>query len=116
MEESILKTIKKMLNIDPNNTDFDIDIIININSVFMVLKQLGVGPEFENFSITDDKAKWSDFLEDRYDLESVKTYIYLKVKMVFDPPINSSIIESYNNLIKEYEWRLNSQMDYNVDE
>lgn len=116
MEESILVSIKKLLNISSDDTSFDTDIIIHINTVFMVLRQLGVGPEFENFSISDDKAKWSDFLEERTDLDSVKTYIYLKVKMVFDPPINSSIIDAYNKLIDEYEWRLNSQVDYNDEE
>lgn len=113
MEESILTSIKKMLGISSEDESFDTDIIIHINSVFMILRQMGVGPLLGDFTITNDTAIWSDYLEDKTDLESVKTYIYLKVKMVFDPPVNSSIIEAYNNLIHEYEWRLNSQIDYN---
>lgn len=113
MEESILTSIKKMLGISSEDESFDTDIIIHINSVFMILRQMGVGPLLGDFTITNDTAIWSDYLEDKTDLESVKTYIYLKVKMVFDPPVNSSIIEAYNNLIHEYEWRLNSQVDYN---
>lgn len=113
MEESILTSIKKLLGISSDDTSFDTDIIIHINSVFMILRQMGVGPILEPFSIKDNTSTWEEYLEDRNDLESVKTYIYLKVKMVFDPPVNSSIIEAYNNLIHEYEWRLNSQIDYN---
>lgn len=113
MEESILTSIKKLLNISVDDKSFDQDVLIHINSVFMILNQMGVGTK-ETFSIKDGKTKWTDFLENNKDLESVKTYIYLKVKMVFDPPANSSIIEAYNQLIKEYEWRLNSRADYDT--
>ena len=116
MEESILISIKKMLGISSEDESFDVDIIIHINSVFMILRQMGVGPLIDDFTITDNTAKWSDYLEDKTDLESVKTYVYLKVKMIFDPPINSSIIEAYNKLINELEWRLNNQVDYDYDE
>lgn len=111
MEESILSSIKKLLNISVDDKSFDQDITMHINSVFMILHQMGVGP-LETFSIKDGTSKWIDFLGENKDLESVKTYIYLKVKMVFDPPVNSSIIDSYNQLIREYEWRLNSEVDY----
>ena len=111
MEESILTSIKKLLNISVDDKSFDQDVLIHINSVFMILNQLGVGTDY-TFSIKDGTSKWIDFLGDSKDLESVKTYIYLKVKMAFDPPANSSIIEAYNQLIREYEWRLNSQVDY----
>lgn len=111
MEESILTSIKKLLSIAVEDKSFDQDIIININSVFMILNQIGVGPE-KTFSIKDGTSKWIDFIGDNDELDAVKTYIYLKVKMVFDPPASSSIMENYNELISEYEWRLNSRTDY----
>ena len=104
--ESILISIKKLLGITEEYDQFDPDIIMHINSVFMILTQLGVGPA-EGFSIEDDTAVWTDFIQDIKKLESVKTYIYLKVKLVFDPPLSSAVIESMNRLINELEWRLN---------
>lgn len=115
MEESILTSIKKLLNISVNDKSFDTDIIININTVFTILNQLGVGPK-NGFSIKDNSSVWSDYLEDDLNLDSVKTYIYLKVKLLFDPPTNSSITENYNKLISELEWRINSQVDYILEE
>ena len=104
--ESILISIKKLLGITEEYNQFDPDIIMHINSVFMILTQLGVGPA-EGFSIEDDTSVWSDFIQDIKKLESVKTYIYLKVKLLFDPPLSSAVIESMNRLINELEWRLN---------
>ena len=104
--ESILTSIKKLLGITEEYDQFDPDIIMHINSVFMILTQLGVGPA-EGFSIEDDTAVWTDFIQDVKKLESVKTYIYLKVKLAFDPPLSSVVIESMNRLINELEWRLN---------
>lgn len=104
--ESILASIKKLLGITEEYDQFDPDIIMHINSVFMILTQLGVGPA-EGFSIEDDTAVWTDFIQDVKKLESVKTYIYLKVKLAFDPPLSSAVIESMNRLINELEWRLN---------
>ena len=104
--ESILTSIKKLLGITEEYDQFDPDIIMHINSVFMILTQLGVGPD-EGFSIEDDTAVWTDFIQDIKKLESVKTYIYLKVKLAFDPPLSSAVIESMNRLINELEWRLN---------
>lgn len=108
--DSILESIKKMLGITSSYTVFDNDLIIHINSVFFILNQLGVGPE-KPFSISGSSAVWSDFLGDSTDLEAVKTYVYLKVKLLFDPPSTSATIESINKLIAEYEWRLNVQVD-----
>lgn len=110
MDESILNSIKKLLGLSKEYEAFDTDIIIHINTVFMVLNQLGVGPE-DGFSIKDKEAKWSDFLESAIDLESVKTYIYLKVRLVFDPPLNASVLESMKQTIAELEWRLNVQAE-----
>ncbi len=106
--ESILDSIKKLLGIPENHNHFDTDISIHINSVFMILTQLGVGPS-DGFSITDANAKWHDFVpSDTKNFESVKTYVYLKVKLLFDPPLSSAVIDSINRLINEYEWRLNA--------
>lgn len=115
MEESILISIKKLLGIDKECTDFDLDILIHINTVFMVLNQLGVGPS-EGFSIEDDSTTWSEYISDDMNFNSVKTFIHLKVKLLFDPPLNSSIIESINQSIKELEWRLNVQAEQNENE
>lgn len=105
--ESILTSIKKLLGITEEYTHFDADLIMHINSVFMILTQMGVGPE-EGFSISDDSVSWADFIDtDSVKFESVKSYIYLKVRLLFDPPQSSSHIESINRLISELEWRLN---------
>jgi hypothetical protein len=103
---SILNDIKKLLGLDSSYTVFDQDIIIHINSVFMILRQLGVGPE-EGYKITDANNIWSEFSEDNIFIESVKTYIYLKVKMYFDPPQNSAHAQAIQAQIAELEWRLN---------
>lgn len=110
--DSILTSIKKMLGIAEEYTPFDIDIILHINSVFMILNQLGVGPS-SGFRIEDDSATWSDFTEDKLDVEAVKSYIYLKVRLLFDPPSSSAAMESINRLISELEWRLNMAAELN---
>ena len=104
--ESILTSIKKLLGIEEEYEHFDQDLIIHINSVFMILNQLGVGPS-EGFVIEDKTAKWTDFIEDPVKMQAVKSYVYLKVKLLFDPPLSSAVIESTNRMISEYEWRLN---------
>lgn len=108
--DSILTSIKKLLGISEDYTQFDVDIIMHINSVFLNLTQLGVGPE-EGFSIEDDTADWEDFIEDNTQLQAVKSYMYLKVKLLFDPPLSSAVIESTNRMIAELEWRLNVAVD-----
>ena len=110
--ESILTSIKKLLGITEEYDQFDPDIIMHINSVFMVLTQLGVGPS-EGFSIEDDTSVWSDFIQDTNKIEAVKSYIYLKVKIVFDPPQHGPTLEAFKESIKEYEWRLNHQAEMN---
>ena len=110
--DSILISIKKMLGIAEEYTPFDIDIILHINSVFMILNQLGIGPS-SGFRIEDDSATWSDFTEDKLDVEAVKSYIYLKVRLLFDPPSSSAAMESINRLISELEWRLNVAAELN---
>lgn len=105
--QSILSSVKKLLGIAEDYTDFDVDIIMHINSVFSILTQLGVG-ESEGFYITDKCVNWEDFLTDEDPrLESVKSYMYLKVRLLFDPPLSSAVMESINRQISELEWRLN---------
>lgn len=108
--DSILTSIKKLLGISEDYTQFDDDIVMHINTVFLNLTQLGVGPE-EGFLIEDDVAEWEDFIEDNAQLQAVKSYVYLKVKLLFDPPLSSSVIESMNRMIAELEWRLNVAVD-----
>lgn len=110
--DSILTSIKKLLGISEEYTQFDDDIIMHINSVFLNLTQLGVGPE-EGFYIEDDTSDWEDFVdvESEPQLHAIKTYVYLKVKLLFDPPLSSAVIESTNRMISELEWRLNVAVD-----
>ena len=111
--ESILTSIKKLLGMTEDYTAYDDQIIIHVNSVFMILTQLGIGPE-DGFAIKDKEAIWNDFVSDETKLELVKSYIYLKVKLLFDPPSNSSVIESINRQINEFEWRLNVKAESNI--
>ena len=106
MIESILVSIKKLLGIAEEYTVFDPDLIMHINSVFMILNQLGVGPS-EGFRIEDNSATWSDYISDADDLDAVKTYIHLKVKLLFDPPLSTSVMNAMQQSVNELEWRLN---------
>ena len=107
MTNSILDSIKESLGIIPEYTHFDATLIMHINSVFMILNQIGVGPE-KGFTIHDAAAIWEDFLpEDNTNYEAVKTYIGAKVKLMFDPPTGSVHMECLKQLISELEWRLN---------
>lgn len=108
--QSILTTIKKMLGIAYEYEVYDVDITALINSTFLILKQLGVGPK-EGFFITDSSQIWEDFLPSGPLLESVKSYIYMKVRLVFDPPSSSYVVTAYENQIKEFEWRANVESD-----
>lgn len=108
---SILTSVKKLLGIAEEYTQFDTDIIIHINTIFMALQQMGIGPN-DGFSITDENDLWIDFMEDSILLNSVKTYMYLRVKLLFDPPLTSSTVDSFNKLISELEFRMNSKAEY----
>lgn len=108
--ESILNSIKKLLGIAEDYDHFDSDIIMHINSVFATLTQLGVGPE-DGFSIDDESAKWEDFLPEERMLHSVKSYMFMKVKLMFDPPLSSAVIECTKEQIKEMEFRLQVAVD-----
>lgn len=113
--DNILSSIKKLLGIPTEETAFDSDIIMHINSVFMILNQLGIGPT-NGFTISDDYALWSDFIPDGQNLELVKSYMYMKVRLLFDPPTNSSVLASMEKTINEFEWRLNVQAETKMEE
>lgn len=107
MGQSILESTKKALGLDKDYTAFDVDIIMHINTVLSTLNQLGVGPDV-GFAIEDATSTWSQFLGDDLRLNSVKTYIYLRVRILFDPPTGSyHLINSMNDQIRELEWRIN---------
>lgn len=105
--ESILTSIKKMLGVAEDYDYFDADIIMHINSVFMTLNQLGIGPA-EGFSIEDDTSIWTDFIPDVTKLQAVKSYMYLQVKILFDSAsLGAVTLAAYERQIQQYEWRLN---------
>ena len=104
--DSILTSVKKLLGITEECTDFDADLIMHINSVLTILTQIGVGHS-EGFSIKDKDDYWKDFISDTTKFESVKSYVYMKVRLMFDPPSSSAVMESMNRMISELEWRLN---------
>lgn len=106
METSILKSTKKILGIADSYTAFDLDIITHINAAFSILNQLGVGP-VEGFMIEDEGSDWEDFVVPQTQLNLVKTYVFLKARLLFDPPTTSFLIEATTKQIEEYEWRLN---------
>lgn len=103
--DSILNSIKKLLGISAEDTDFDTDVILQINSALAVLTQIGVGPS-SGFSIADASSTWSEFISTDKRLEFVKTYVYLKVKVAFDPPMSSAVMEAMKQQISELEWRI----------
>jgi hypothetical protein len=115
MTSSILRSTKKILGLDFSYTAFDTDIITHINAAFSVLNQLGIGPT-TGFTIEDDEANWVDFVVPAEQLNMIKTYVYLKVRMFFDPPSTSYLIEAMNQQIKELEWRLSVFREYALPE
>lgn len=110
IQDSILNSTKKLLGIAEDYDAFDVDIIMHINSVFDTLSQLGLHPE-EGFSIKSDAEVWSDYIQNQKLYNSVKTYVYLRVRLLFDPPTTSFAIESFAKQIAEYEWRINVQIE-----
>lgn len=104
--ESILNSIKKLLGITADVEVFDQDIIIHINSIFANLNQMGIGPK-DGYFITNKDNTWDEFCGDDFPfLNNVKSYVYLKTKLLFDPPQSSSLLEAINSQIKELEWRM----------
>lgn len=113
MEQSILLSIKKLLGLDRNYNAFDTDIIISINSVLNVLYQLGVSKE--PYYITDETETWEDYLGERKDLEMIKSFIYLRVRLLFDPPTTGVLHEAMERQASELEWRLNFEAEGGMD-
>lgn len=114
--DSILTSVKKGVGgIAESDTNFDDDIITHINTVFMELTQMGVGPS-TGFSIDDKDDTWSDFTDDDISLESVKSYMILRVRLLFDPPASSVVVDAMNRSIDRLEWRLNIAADKEDDD
>lgn len=104
--DSILTTVKKLLGIDEEDVSFDTDIIVSINTAIPFLSQMGIGPP-NGFIVTSKDQKWTDYISDHtINLEGVKSYLYLKTKLIFDPPTNSTVIQSIDNSLRELEWRM----------
>ena len=110
MQDSILMTIRKLVCGDPYADHFDTDLLVHINACFSILNQLGVGPE-SGFIVTDETQSWSSYVADNRILNMVKTYVTLKVKKIFDPPLTSSVLEAMDKEISQLEWRLNVVVD-----
>lgn len=108
--DSILNSIKERIGIAQDDDSFDVDIIDLINGAFADLNDLGVGPS-EGFSIEDDTIEWTEFVEDVRVLGSVKDFVYLTVKLVFDPPTQSALLASMERRLAKLEWRLNVKCD-----
>lgn len=115
MESSILKSTKKMLGLSEDYTAFDLDIAMFINSAFSSLKQLGVGST-PVFVVDNDESNWEDLELSDDALSLVKIFIYLKVRMLFDPPPTSFLIEAVEKQIKESEWRMIAFHDDSAEE
>ena len=105
MEESILKTIKQLIGCPDDFEQFDLDLIVHINSAFATLTQLGVGPK-EGYRITGADNEWSEFEDDVQKLSLIKDYVYIKTRLLFDPPTSGSLMDSLKEQLKEMEWRL----------
>lgn len=110
--DSILYSEKNLLGIDIDDTSFDTNLIILINGIIPELYQLGVLTQV--ISITGPEATWSDILGDRVNVPDVKNFVYLKLRLLFDPPTNSFLIDAFQKQIAEYEWRMNVQVETEV--
>ena len=110
MQDSILMTIRKLVCGDPYADHFDTDLLVHINACFSILNQLGVGPE-NGFVVTYETQSWSSYSYNDRILNMVKTYVTLKVKKIFDPPLTSSVLDAMNKEISQLEWRLNVAVD-----
>ena len=108
MTQSILDSTKKMLGLAADYTAFDLDVITHINTVFSVLTQMGIGPE-RGFSIEDSSATWDEYLGGNKLLSTIKSYVYLRVRLLFDPPSAGYVLTAIENQIKELEWRINME-------
>lgn len=111
MNDSILNSVKLQLGILPEYTVFDQQLILAINTAFSILHQLGVGPK-DGYAIEDESNRWDEVVT-KQSLNMVKSYVFLKVKLLFDPPATSFVLEAYNKQLAEMEWRINSEVEIN---
>lgn len=109
-DSSVLMSIKRLLNVEPDEMDFDTQIGMFINEEFMTLHQLGIGPD-EGFGICDADTKWTDFSDDKTLINTLKTYIYYRVRLSFDAPASSIVSDAINARIAELQFRLNVQAE-----
>lgn len=115
MHDSILQSVKKALGVPVDDDGFDQELIIYINSALSALSQIGVGP-LGGVLITSDEDTWASVIEGSFELEMAKSYVILKVRLLFDPPSSSFVLEAINKQIAEFEWRLNVQVEGAFDE
>lgn len=115
MNESILQSVKKGLGVPEDDDGFDPELIMYINSALMILTQLGIGP-LGGVIISGPEETWTSVIEGSYELELVKTYVILRVRLMFDPPSSSFVLDAIKNQIAEFEWRLNVQVEGAFDE
>lgn len=115
MTESILTSIKKLLGIMEEDKSFDADLIIFINSAFSILTQIGIGP-VSGYRIEDKNDVWSEIIPNDKSLEDIKEYVFIKVKLVFDPPLSSSTLSAYKETLRELEFRINASVDHNKEQ
>lgn len=107
---SILTSIKKLLGLSEECENFDNDIIMHINSVFFILNQIGVNPD-NNFSITDKTKVWDDYVPPTQNLQIIRSYVYLKVRLLFDPPLSGTLVEVIKSQVAEFEWRIMTSVE-----
>lgn len=112
-QDSILLSIKKLLGMEEDYDCFDTDVIIHINTALTILSQLGVGRN--SFYITGNGETWEDFTDQCHKIEFIKTFVYLKVKLIFDPPASSTAVKAMEEVAKELEWRINVAVDPGED-
>ena len=111
MNDSILNSVKLQLGILPEYTAFDQQLILDINTAFSILHQLGVGPK-DGYEIEDESNRWDEVVT-KQSLNMIKSYVFLKVKLLFDPPTTSFVLDAYNKQLAEMEWRINSEVENN---
>ena len=110
LSDSILTSEKKMLGIEEDYEEFDPELIVYINTIFGTLEQLGIRSG-DKFRIQDKFTTWTDYLDDYEMIDEIKSYMYLRLRLLFDPPSNSFIVNSFDDQIKEFEWRINVKGD-----
>lgn len=109
-EDNILTSIKELLGVGKDESPFDMDIKIHINTALSILTNLGIGPS-TGFRVRNGTELWSDFIPADKNLEDVITYVYIKVKLIFDPPLSSAVIASYESMLKELTFYINCEAD-----